>query len=671
MVLYLRRKIFDDILCCCSYIKDVGAANGRLQSETMILRIIEMIIGNIFVSIMAIRLFRILRVKIRYLDIPIFGFLWVYTAILYTMILGILGLLDAHKIAIISIIGIIILIIVKKFTAEAQRREESGKMRKRESEKIPTFSLSHFPIFSLSSLLCFLAFIQIARILFHIWYVPPYVWDTMVYHLVNVAEWVQKGRIHHVINPVGRLYWPATFEVLEAWFAVFLHHDLLVKVGPFLFYLVAGASAYAIARVLNLSRKLSAFVVIIYLYTPSLAIQATACKNDVGIAAVYLLSIALLLDILKNGYRNHRQFLIIIMAQLMGIGIKPYMTFIAVAPILIVIFIIIRHGFRGIFQFQQNPSKSMITLWTILILCSGLLGFYWYIRNAVVFNNPFHPTDFRLFGKLIFGTGDAVQYGPGQRGSASLVGLWQNTKSLVTDKIFDQKGVFSSSLGDISGWGWFNFVCGLPALAYGLIFIKYLRLLIISFILALLSLFAFISVDPWYMRFTLWFPVVFALSFAFLLSNLSYRWLRGILMLLGVFCLMLNWIAVLNVGEISVDDFKRMMELPPLKRSTAELTHHYDGAYKKALQIIPKDEVIGFCFPNNGWAYPLYDSDFSRQLKYVPIGDMGFLNSMKQQNIRYLFIERITPEQTELIKKAVTEGLLKKIEEFLYALQET
>ena len=206
----------------------------------MILRIIEMIIGNTFVSIMAIRLFHILRVKIRYLDIPIFGFLWVYTAILYTMILGILGLLDAHKIAIISTIGIIILVTVKKFTAET-RRKSREKARRPESQKTGFLALRifGFPVFSRSFfyVLCFLAFIQIARILFHIWYVPPYVWDTMVYHLVNVAEWVQKGRIHHVINPVGRLYWPATFEVLEAWFAVFLHHDLLVKVGPFLFYL--------------------------------------------------------------------------------------------------------------------------------------------------------------------------------------------------------------------------------------------------------------------------------------------------------------------------------------------------------------------------------------------------------------------------------------------------
>ena len=627
-----------------------------------------MLIGNIFVSMIAIRLFRILRVKIPYLDIPIFGFLWIYTATLYTMILGILGFLDSNKIGVISGI-VIILIAIYDFQKFKYAISHPIKWFK-SNISIPFRSLNicFSPIWVL---FCFLVLLQIARIFYHIWYVPPYVWDTMVYHLVNVAEWVQKGRIHHIINPVDRLYWPATFEILETWFVVFLHNDLLIKVGPFLFYLVAGMSAYAIARVLNLNRKLSVLAAIIYLYTPSLAIQATACKNDIGIAAIYLLSVALLLDILKNGYRSYRHILIIIMTQLIGIGTKPYMAFIAVAPILIAIFVIIKHRFKGTFHLDGKPPLSIIILCIILILGSGLLGFYWYIRNAVVFNNPFHPTDFRIAGRLIFGTGDAVQFGPGQRGSASLESLWKNTWSLVADKIFDQKSAFNSSLGNISGWGWFNFAIGLSAMVYGLIFIKYLRLLIVSFILALLSLFTFITVDPWYMRFTLWFPVVFALSFSFLLSNLNYRWLRGIFMFFGVSCLILNWIAMLNVGEISIENFKRMRELPPLRRSTAELTPHYAGAFKKTLQIVPKDKIIGFCFPNNGWAYPLYDSDFSRHLKYIPIKDMEFVNFMKQQNIKYLFIERITTEQTELINKAVEGGLMMKIEEFLYALQET
>ena len=280
---------------------------------------------------------------------------------------------------------------------------------------------------------------------------------------------MQKERIYPVITPVGRVYWPASFELLETWFVVFLHHDLLIKVGPFLYYLATGASAYALARSLKLNKTLSATATILYLFTPSLAIQATACKNDVGISAVFLFSIAIIVDFLVNGRRDtfplHRQILLVMMALCLGIGIKPYMVFISLAPAII--------GFWALWKYRKtfdilNLSKGHIqyapTKWgrrdfrihyifMLLVVFSLFLGSYWYIRNWIVFANPFHPTDFRIGAHLIFGTGDAVQFGPGQRGSASLTGMWENLRSLVTVKNFDKSGAYSSHLSDMSWMG--------------------------------------------------------------------------------------------------------------------------------------------------------------------------------------------------------------------------
>jgi len=671
----------------------------------ILLRIFEMAIGNIFVSVSTIKLYSHLKSKSGYLNLAIFGFLWIYVTTFFTLILGISGFLDSHKIAIISGIGIILIIIpelrkVSRYSPSVYIRSyllghkylgyeyncrvgiahHSNCKATINWWAMPTLLGKHLSlhVFSLFRriwhirpgvvpiMLVFLALIQLARIIIHIWYIPPYVWDTVVYHLVNVAEWVQKGRIFPVVTPVGRVYWPASFEVFTSWFVVFLHNDLLIKTAPFICYIVTGLSAYAIARALGLSCKLSASAAIFYVFTPSLAIQATACKNDVGISAVYLFSIAILVNLLRNGPSQdlplRNQILLVVMAMCLGISIKPYMMFIAIAPILI--------GAIALWKYRKAlklRQKAQLKVPFILLLASSLfIGLYWYARNFAVFDNPFHPTDFRIGDHLIFGTGDAVQFGPGQRGSASLTVMWENLRLFIKERIFDKSGEYSSHLSNMSGWGWFSFSCGIPALAYALVFVRQLRILIILFILSLISLFTFITNDPWYMRFTLWFPIVFALSFACLISNLSYKWLRGIFMSLGILCALLNWIAVLNVGEISVDDFKRMMNLSPLHRSTAELTNHYEGAFKKALQIIPKDEVTGFCFPNNGWAYPLYDSDYSRHLVYVPIEDTGFTRYMRDQGIHYLFIERITPEQTALIQKAVEEGSLTKIEEFLF-----
>ncbi len=673
-------------------------------SSTMFLRIIEMLIGNVFITIVSIKLFRIIRSRINYLDIPIFGFIWIYTASFYTLVIGIFGLLNSHKIAIISLIGLLIVLIfhiLKKSPLILPEKDQATPLWKNQQQTPPlekhkttpplekgaggiSSFLKKFRPSLLEIILCFLALTQLIRIIIHIWYIPPYVWDTMVYHLVNVAEWVQKGRIFAVTTPVDRVYWPASFELLEAWFVVFLHNDLLVKVAPFLYYLLTGASAYAIARTIKLNRSLSMSVVIFYLFTPSLAIQATACKNDVGISAIYLLSIAILLDLLINSGREnfplHRQLMIVLMAQCLGIGIKPYAAFIAPAPLIISIITILKHRknppqspfqkgeANRIKELVKSQNKLYISIMLLLIISSLFLGSYWYARNFVVFGNPVHPTDFRLGDRLIFGTGNAVQFGPGQRGSASLTGLLENLKSLVKVRIFDKSGAYNSSLGDMTGWGWFNFACGLSAIIYALIFIKYLRLMIISFFISLVGLLTFISIDPWFMRFTMWFPVIFALSFACLISNLNYKWLRAIFLTFAIICTLLNWIAVLNVGEVSIEDFQKMMSLPALKRSTAELTHHQEGMFKKALEIIPENKTIGVCFPNNGWAYPLYDSDYSRHLEYVPVEDMQFAIRMRERNINYLVIERITPEQIQLIEKAFQAGYLTKIEEFLYAL---
>ena len=639
----------------------------------MALRILEMLLGNIFVTVAAFRLLGPLKTGMRHLDIPILGFLWLFTTTLYALMLGILGLLEPHRITVISSIGLALLITptLRGLRGSPVSLSDLFGSFNRAITSLRT-RLSFLEPFLFSMLL-----LQVTRIVFHIWYIPPHAPDTLTYHLVNVAEWVQKGRIHAIISPVGRVYWPANFEVLEAWFAVFLHHDILVTVVPFLYYLVAGASAYAIARVLGLGRTLSATAATLYLFTPSLAIQATACKNDIAIAAVYLLAIAVLLDLLRNvghGDRRalRRRIAVVGMALCLGLGTKPYLAVIFPAPLLIGLLAVLKQRSRGyrLFKFEARRPASTALLCVFLILACALLGFYWYGRNWVLFDNPFFPTNFRIGDHLVFGSEEVPGFQQGQRGSASIRGLWRNLYALVTDRILDHHRPFTPPLANMAGWGWFNFVCGLSALAYALVFVRRLRLLIVSFILSLLGLFAFVTTDPFFMRFTLWFPVVFALSFVSLLSDVSAKWLKKSLLVLAMLCTLLNWVAVLNVGLMSVNDVKRMMQLPALERSTARLLPDKLGRHKTALEIVPEDEVIGFCSSYKGRAYPLYDSDFSRRVNHLCIEDSGFIENMMERDIRYLFVDRMTRKQRQLTGEAVQQGHLRKLAEGLYVLEE-
>ena len=187
----------------------------------MLLRLVQMGIGNLFVLGVVIHLFRLLRTTVPHLDIPIFGFLWIFSATLFTFLLGIFGFLAPMPMAVVSLIG---LLLMGLHAFRQGRRYLATFKSLRERFKCPRVTI-------VGGLLGAAALLQLLRIAFHVWYTPPYVHDTLTYHLPNVAEWVQKGRIHAISTPVLRSYWPATFEVFESWFVVFLHNDLLIQLG--------------------------------------------------------------------------------------------------------------------------------------------------------------------------------------------------------------------------------------------------------------------------------------------------------------------------------------------------------------------------------------------------------------------------------------------------------
>jgi len=238
-----------------------------------------------------------------------------------TFVLGLTGLLTPHSSALICLVGTL-LILYRERSRLSSLPQIVEKLRE---------TLRSYRFRLVDALLIFLIGIELTRIGFHIIVVPPYLWDILTYHLPNVAEWIQHGRIFTVNAAIARTNWPMTFEVFETWFALFPHHDALIQLGGVWSMALAFSSVYALGRSLKYSPRLSLFAAVIFAYTPADSFQTTSCENDLIVAALYLFCLALIVYFCRqapNTEKRGDQLFLLVMAISFGVGTKAIMAFI-------------------------------------------------------------------------------------------------------------------------------------------------------------------------------------------------------------------------------------------------------------------------------------------------------------------------------------------------------
>jgi hypothetical protein len=478
---------------------------------------------------------------------------------------------------------------------------------------------------------------------------PPFVWDSLTYHLTNVAEWTQRGGISLFETSMERIYTPANFETLALWFTVFIHHDAIVEAAGIPAYILALLSIYSIGRSLGLRSWSAWFSGLAYLSTPALLIATTGTKNDPHMAAYYLGLLAILLYAFTSGAGEKRGRIIgpliaALLMSLLAFGTKAY--FIHILPGIVLIAVIgvrpvpgwkrVVNVFSNVRAEWQQCSRAMRAALFVLLVAGMVLGLYWNLRNWALKGNPFYPYGVRVEQAQILEGADRTA-------ALDLIRLEENTKSLVW-KFGDRQGRISPDLTDSTGWGWVIYSLGLPALLWGMIRRRDLRVLFAGFALSLVIIFMSIRPSPWNMRYILWFPAVFTLALGALID---WAWPRVpglgralvVPVLIGVG---LNIIVVWNYGRIGTDDLARMLELPLGERSSAALSLNMSREYANTLELVSPEAVLGYNVSENGFIYPLYRPDFSQEIVYVPIGEDGdcteIARAMTVRGTRYLFV---------------------------------
>lgn len=487
-----------------------------------------------------------------------------------------------------------------------------------------------------------------------IWILPPFVWDSLTYHLTNVAHWVQAGRIELFHTPMERILTPANYEVLAAWFTVFLSHDVFVEAAGLPAYALAVAAVYAVARQLDISRPGSWLAALAYGTTPAFLIAVTGTKNDPHMAAYYLLSLALLLFLARGRSRAREAetgagLVLLALVLLLAAGTKAYIAHLL--PGLLLAGLLYarprddRGGLKAAVDRNLRGLRSVMEKEALLLgilLALGLfLGGYWNIRNWILEGNPFYPYGVAVEGRLVLEGADRTAQLTVHRLTANLELLWQ--------RFGDRLDPIRPDLPYATGWGWFAYSLGLPALIWGWLRERRARVFSIGFIGSFSVLLLSIRPTPWNLRYAIWLPAMFALGYAMWFDRLrgGGRWLRTAFGALIVVTLGLNVAMTLNYNRVTIEEFGYMLEQSVWSRTAANLRLTVPAEYEFALRFVPRDELLGYSTHSNGFIYPLYRADFSQRLVYVPFQPEDscemIAGEMRERGTRYLLV---APEHT-------------------------
>jgi len=644
----------------------------------VIFNIVAWIVCFTFLLVFTILVFSNFRTIQTTIDLCVFTFLWIFNTSLFMLIMGFLGLLAPVPILIVSLIGLIILFVIKDSRATVLTTiNQFGDFLsycQKCFNQLPRWLRWFTTVFvGLSAL----------RFIFLIWTLPPFVWDSLTYHLTNVAEWTQKGRIFLVDAPVVRVALPSNYEVFATWFTVFLHHDVVVEAAGIPAYILAFLSVLALGRRYQLSISASWIAALAYVSTPALILATTGTKNDPQMAALFLFAVLLLSIIVGRSIEDSggnlvKQIVLFAMVILYAAGTKIYLIHLLPGLLFIGFFESIAPGRK---RFWRQLPDRLRASWQALspavrihlvssLLASVFIGAFWYVRSIIVFHNPFYPFGLKY--------GDAVILDAAHK--AFPLGFERLPENIIsfTQKFGDKLYKIIPALRDTTGWGWFGHILGVPATIWALIRRKNLRVLILGFLITLLALFYSTRPSPFNMRYVIWFPAILALGFASLYDRISkqFRFEHLAFSAIFTFCLGCNLLLTMNYNRITIEQFTLMLNTAVVDRDAANLSVYVPDEYKEALETVSNTETLGYNVSLDGLIYPLYRADFSQHIVYIPIsGDDSCENiaaQMQTAGTKWLFTaETMTKTSVRSnLQKCEDVGLLTSPRRGLYVLLE-
>ena len=461
----------------------------------------------------------------------------------------------------------------------------------------------------------------VARLLWQVWFFVPYTADALSYHLPKIAEWIRAGAFTREMGVDSQATFPAGFELLETWWVVFLHHDVVIELAGVEMLALAAIATYALARHVGLPSRWACLAAFLFAMTPGVHLGATSCLNDTAVAALVLSTAALVVARAPMG--------ILLLLVGLGLGVKP--TYGYALP-----------GLLVLWTLEWRSDRTGRRVWgsrmAIALGCVGMLvGGFWYLRNWLWFGNPVYPMG--TTGIHRAGGGPIIiQFGP------SLRGLLENVSDMFEHRVLDELAYSGLSRG-VSGWGAWAFACGFIALPLALREADdRFRRLAIAFGCSLLSVVLFALHDLWYMRFVFFFPALLAIAVAWLVQ--SNRWV----MLPLIPALIVAFLGTFKPEELSADALRSLAALPWRERTLAAY-HHVDW----------QGDAMGYYAEDVGESYWLYRPDYSCRVFYLrALTAEGLMQEIREAGLKEFYALPGSQRRLEVIREATQRGLVRQ-----------
>lgn len=468
----------------------------------------------------------------------------------------------------------------------------------------------------------YLAGALIVRLLFQVWILSPFLGDVTSYHLPKVAEWVTHGTLFTDLGPDRRSWFPAGFELIETWWVVFLHHDVLIEMAGVEFLALGAAAAASIASRLGLNGRAALLAGVLYATVPGMMVLSVFAINDAAAAALTVLTLALILD------RASPALLLAVAG--FAAGVKPTCLF--ALPGLALLWGWMR---RSPIRTPRPPNRA---IWSVAVL--GLtIGSVWYVRNTVVHGNPVYPAG---TAALTFGERKVLK-----RVGPSLEYLTQNLSDLDA-RILDRKRAVSGMLEYNAGWGAGAVAFGLLGLLAACRTSKEWRAIAAGLAVSTACVLSLVENDQFVLRYILFVPAILAVGAAWLVTE--YRVLRVPLVLVTVLTL---------VGTLFTEDLPRAAILGYTKSDWRERS--YAPAF---IPDVPYRDVA--CYGDvSPMSYLLYGPDFSRRVVTLrPSSPADLIDTMKKHGLTALYAKSMFDRNGwgDLLKECVRSGRLRPLD---------